>query len=216
MYARSKLASEAVLEKMASDRFSPVLLRFGTVYGISGRTRFDLVVNLLAAKACIDSQITVYGGDQWRPFLHVDDAAAALLKVLKAPRSVIHNQVFNIGSDAQNHTIQQVGEIVKQVVPEAVLLRQDIELDQRNYRVDFGKFTSTIGFLPGWTVEMGVRQVVNAIQNGRVTDYRDARYSNVRYLEEEGLLELLQKEHRWAYGRVNGEKMVDIPGMTEF
>ena len=216
MYARSKLASEAVLAQMASERFSPVLLRFGTVYGISGRTRFDLVVNLLAAKACIDQRITVFGGDQWRPFLHVEDAAAALLKVLQAPRPVIHNQVFNIGSDAQNHTIQQVGEIVHQVVPEAELLRQDLELDQRNYRVDFRKFDSMIGFSPRWTVEMGVRQVVSAVHSGRVSDYREARYSNVRYLEEEGLLELLQKEHRWAYGRVNGEGLLEVPGMTGF
>ncbi len=85
LYARSKIASEKVLRKMADDRFAPVILRFGTIYGLSGRTRFDLVVNLLAAKALIDKQITVFDGDQWRPFVHVDDAAQAVFKVLEAP-----------------------------------------------------------------------------------------------------------------------------------
>ena len=85
LYARSKIASERVLMGMADDRFNPVILRFGTIYGFSGRTRFDLVVNLLTAKAIVEGQITVMGGDQWRPFVHVEDAALAVFKVLEAP-----------------------------------------------------------------------------------------------------------------------------------
>ncbi|MBM3226061.1 MAG: NAD-dependent epimerase/dehydratase family protein, partial [Candidatus Tectomicrobia bacterium] len=83
LYARSKIASEQVLKKLASPDFSPVILRFGTIYGFSGRTRFDLVINLLAAKAVVEGSITVFGGDQWRPFVHVDDAALAVLKALE-------------------------------------------------------------------------------------------------------------------------------------
>ena len=68
---------------MADDHFAPVILRLGTIYGLSGRTRFDLVINLLTAKAVVENEITVFGGDQWRPFLHVDDAARAILQVLQ-------------------------------------------------------------------------------------------------------------------------------------
>ena len=91
LYARSKIASERVLVSLAEPGFAPTILRFGTIYGISGRTRFDLVVNLLAAKAVVEGNITVYGGEQWRPFLHVDDAALAILKVLEAPLSMVVN-----------------------------------------------------------------------------------------------------------------------------
>jgi nucleoside-diphosphate-sugar epimerase len=73
LYARSKVASEKLLLEMADDRFTPIIVRFGTIHGLSGRTRFDLVVNLLSAKAVFEDCITVFGGDQWRPFLHVDE-----------------------------------------------------------------------------------------------------------------------------------------------
>jgi nucleoside-diphosphate-sugar epimerase len=209
LYARSKLASEVALHKMATDRFSVVILRFGTVYGISGRTRFDLVVNLLAAKAVVDRLITIYGGDQWRPFIHVDDTAAAVLKIIEAPRSVVHNQIFNVGSDQQNYTINKVGELIHDMIPDAELTHQDIDLDPRNYRVDFGKIADAIGFYPLWTVKMGVEQVIQAIQSGRVSDYRDARYSNVKFLKEEGLLDLLRKDHRWAYDLNGGSLHID-------
>src|SRR4029079_6285270 len=116
IYARSKIASERVLMSMASCVFAPTLLRFGTIYGLSGRTRFDLVINLLTAKAMVEGKITVFGGDQWRPFVHVDDAALAVLMALEAPLSLVGNEVFNVGCDEQNYTIQQVGEMIKQLV----------------------------------------------------------------------------------------------------
>ena len=85
LYARSKVASEALLGTLHSDDFAVTCLRFATVYGISGRTRFDLVANLLCAKAVRDGVITVFGPDQWRPFIHVDDVAKAIVTTLTAP-----------------------------------------------------------------------------------------------------------------------------------
>jgi len=182
LYARSKIASERVLMKMADDNFAPILLRFGTIYGLSGRTRFDLVVNLLAAKAVVDSQITVFGGDQWRPFVHVDDAALAVFKALEAPLELVRGEVFNVGSNEQNYTIQQVGEIIHRLVPTAQLLNMGNDSDRRNYRVDFTKIRKTFNFTPQWTVEQGAQQVIDAIKTGKVQDYRSAKYSNVKYL----------------------------------
>jgi nucleoside-diphosphate-sugar epimerase len=203
LYARSKIASEKVLRKMADDRFSPVILRLGTIYGLSGRPRFDLVVNLLTAKAFVDHEITIFGGDQWRPFLHVDDAARAILTALEAPLNVVRNQIFNVGSNEQNYTIRQIGETILTHVPDAQVINKGDDVDRRNYWVNFTKIQKTLGFVPKWTVEQGVDQVIQALQSGRVRDYKDARYSNVKFLTEEGIYRLARNENGWAYHLLN-------------
>lgn len=199
LYARSKIASEKVLRDMASDTFCPTCLRFGTIYGFSGRTRFDLVVNLLTAKACIDKKITLYGGDQWRPFLHVEDAAQAVLRALEAPLPAVRDQIFNVGSNEQNYTLEQVGQLIKEQVPEAELLELGNDSDRRNYRVNFDKIKDALNFNPEWTVERGIGQVVDAIRSGRVTDYTSSEYSNVKSLNEEGAAKLVLGELTWAH-----------------
>jgi nucleoside-diphosphate-sugar epimerase len=198
LYASSKVASEKVLLSLADADFSPVILRFGTIYGLSGRTRFDLVINLLTAKAAIERQITVNGGNQWRPFVHVDDAALAVLMTLESPLQLVRSQIFNVGSDGQNYTIQQVAEIVKSVIPEAEVVEMDGGSDARNYRVSFSKIQKTIGFTPRWSVEQGVQQVLDAIMAGRIEDYRLPCYSNVKYLREEGLNRLGSQKRQWT------------------
>lgn len=184
LYARSKIASEEELRKMASDHFSPVFMRFGTIYGLSGRTRFDLVVNLLTAKAIFDRKVTIFGGDQWRPFVHVDDAAQAVLLALESSLEVVHSRVFNVGTNAQSYTINQIGNIIQQAIPETEVIQMDDDTDKRNYQVDFSRIHNELGFEPKWTVEMGIEQVKEAISSGKVTDYKDAKYSNFKYLKE--------------------------------
>jgi nucleoside-diphosphate-sugar epimerase len=203
LYARSKIASEKVLLKMADDHFVPVILRFATIYGLSGRTRFDLVVNLLTAKAVADGQITLFGGEQWRPFLHVDDAAQSLLQVLEAHLPLIRNQIINVGSNEQNYSIRQIGEMIHQFVPEAKVVEVSSESDRRNYRVDFSKIQNTLGFAPRWTVGSGIQQVIEAMRSGKVGDYKDAKYSNVKFLTEEGIFRLAKHADGWAYELLN-------------
>lgn len=190
LYAQSKIACEEVLAEMATPDFSPVFLRFGTIYGLSGRTRFDLVVNLLTAKALVDGEITVFGGDQWRPFLHVDDAATSVLLALEAPKAVAHGQVFNVGCDEQNYTIDEVGELIQSMVPGAEIKQMGNDGDRRDYRVNFSRIRSELGFKPAWTVPMGIRQVIDAINSGEVVDYSEARYSNVKSLKERQVIDL--------------------------
>ncbi len=184
LYARSKIASEQVLHKLQSDDFSVVILRFGTIYGLSGRTRFDLVVNLLTAKAIVDKKITVFGGDQWRPFVHVDDASLAVMLAVEAPKEAVHNETFNVGSNEGNMTLGMVGELVKKLVPDAELIDSGRDGDRRNYRVDFSKIRNMLGFEPKWTVEEGIKQVIEALRSGKVRDYKAPMYSNVKYLTE--------------------------------
>lgn len=203
LYARSKIASEQVLQSLASPEFSPIILRFGTIYGLSGRIRFDLVVNLLTAKAVVEGKITVFGGDQWRPFVHVDDAATAIVQVLEAPLPLVRNQIFNVGSNEQNYTLQQVAELIHQLVPTAELISMGADSDRRNYRVNFNKIRRLLGFEPKWTLEQGVLQVIEALRSGLIEDYRDARYSNVKFLSEEGVFRVLRYENGWAYALIS-------------
>jgi nucleoside-diphosphate-sugar epimerase len=211
LYARSKIACENTLLEMQSDAFRPVILRFGTIYGLSGRTRFDLVVNLLSAKAIVDRVITVYGSDQWRPFLHVDDAALAVYLACRAPDQAVAETIFNVGSGEQNYTLGDVGRIIKRMVPEADLQYFEENVDRRNYRVNFDRIQRSLRFKPKWTLEGGIQQVIDAIQSGRVANYRNPRYSNVRFLSEEiGPESLRFAQQRWVQNAMQFGQQVEI------
>jgi nucleoside-diphosphate-sugar epimerase len=196
LYAHTKLASEEVLFEMADENFQPTVLRFATIYGLSGRTRFDLVVNVMAASAKIDGAINVFGGEQWRPFVHVEDAARSVALALESPLPLVGRQVFNVGSNNQNYTIRQIAEIVKEQVVSAELKVVSSEVDLRNYQVNFDKIHNHLGFEPIWTLESGIQQVLEAIASGEVDDYTLSRYSNVKYLSEEGTSQLTHND--WA------------------
>ncbi len=194
LYGHTKLAAEQGLQQMADETFRPTILRFSTIYGLSGRTRFDLVVNLLAAKAKTEGVITVFGGDQWRPFVHVDDAALAVFTVLKSPIHAVGNQIFNVGCDSQNYTITQIGQMVHDRVVGAELRIDNNSPDKRNYKVSFAKIRRELGFEPHWTVEAGIQQVLEAIAGHEVVDYRDAKYSNVKYLKDSGVIDTVRED----------------------
>jgi len=205
LYARSKAASEKVLLKMAGDNFAPVILRFSTVYGLSGRFRFDLVVNLLTAKALIDNEITIFGGDQWRSFVHVADAARSIMAVISAPLDQVRGQIFNVGSDEQNYTISQIGDMIHSYVPAAQIVNKGNEKDPNDYRVGFAKIRKMLGFKPEWTVQKGIEQVIAAIQSGQVKDYKQPYYSNIKFLTMEGITRLDRHESDWASRLINEE-----------
>jgi nucleoside-diphosphate-sugar epimerase len=211
LYARSKIACENMLLEMKNDAFQPVILRFGTIYGLSGRTRFDLVVNLLSAKAIVDGVITVFGSDQWRPFLHVDDAALAVYLACRAPDQVVTETIFNVGSDEQNYTLGEVGRIIKKMVPGADLQFFEIDVDRRNYRVNFDRIQRCLRFQPKWTLERGIQQVLDAIQSGEVVNYKNPRYSNVRFLSEEiGPESLRFTQKRWIEDALQFGPQVEV------
>ncbi len=198
LYGHTKLAAERGLLQMADDTFRPTILRFATIYGLSGRTRFDLVVNLLAAKAKTEGIITINGGDQWRPFVHVDDAALGVLTVLQAALPQVGKEIFNVGSNAQNYTISQIGELIQERVLGAELIQDLNSKDKRNYRVSFDKIDRVLGYAPAWTVEEGVDQVLEAIAAGNVVDYKDSRYSNVKHLTLSGGIDVIRVDDDWS------------------
>jgi nucleoside-diphosphate-sugar epimerase len=182
LYAKTKIACERVLLQLADEQFKPVILRFSTIYGLSGRTRFDLVVNLLTAKACFDKKITLFGGDQWRPFLHVDDAANSIMLSLKAPLDLVNKQIFNVGNDSHNYTLAQVAELIKACTPDAEIIEMGQNGDRRNYRVDFTKLQKALGFSPQWSLTAGIEQVLTAIRTGKVIHYGEDKFDNAKFL----------------------------------
>ena len=144
------------------------------------RPRFDLIVNMLAAKAATEGTITVFGGDQWRPFIHVVDGCRAIVAALLAPTDGVAGQVFNVGSDRENHTIREVAELVREEIPRTRVDILEDQQDPANYRVSFDKIKRVLGFEPEHRLEEAIRDIHAAIASGSVEDYSAERYSNVR------------------------------------
>lgn len=182
LYAETNLQSERmILDGFRDSAVVPTIVRFATIYGASPRMRFDLVVNIMAAKAVTEQTVKVYGGDQWRPNVHCRDAARAVLACLEGSEEKVHREIFNVGSNEQNYRIQKLGELVASVVPGTAVETLGDSPDKRSYRVSFDKIQNVLGFRPERTVEDGVREIADLIRSGRVADYREDRYYNVRY-----------------------------------
>jgi len=182
LYAESKIASEQLLLALHDDTFAPVLLRFATAYGHSPRPRFDLVVNLLTAKAVAGDPITIHGGEQWRPFVHADDIARAVILALDAPRRTVAGQAFNVGSNEQNHQLSEVGATIKELIPAADVTTSPFSLDRRNYRVRFDKIRATLGFRPIHHLRSSISTLQAALESGSIGSYLDDYYNNCQFL----------------------------------
>ncbi len=183
LYARMKIESELALLNMADGFFSPTILRLATVFGISPRMRFDLVVNTLTMKAVRENKITLFGGDQWRPHVHVSDVGRAIILALEAPLSKVSGEIFNVGSNENNYTINQVGELVKETIPAASLIYQDNAVDKRNYHVDFSKIHHTLGFTAQVMLKQGVLETAQAFSGGFFSDHTNIIYYNDKWYE---------------------------------
>ncbi len=181
LYCQTKIEAERALHDLADSSFGPTILRFGSLHGHSPRPRFDLVVNLLAAKASLGETLTIYGGDQWRPFLHIDDAAETVIACLQAPFEQVHNQLFNVGSDEHNLQIGKLGVIIQRQF-EGVQLERVEEQDLYSYRVSFAKLRQRLSLEPVRGVEKTCETIREAFAAGRIEDYRPPRYHNAATL----------------------------------
>ncbi|HXX72929.1 MAG TPA: NAD-dependent epimerase/dehydratase family protein [Candidatus Acidoferrales bacterium] len=181
LYAETKLAAEHAILQTRSSTFHPTVLRLATVFGLSPRPRFDLVVNLLTAKAVQDSKIMIFNNDQWRPFIHVSDVARAFLSTLQAHHDSVSGEVFNVGSYKLNYSLGEVAEKIREQIPELVVEYKQ-NLDKRNYRVSFDKIHSYLGFVCTTSLEAGVEEIRKAIESGVVKNHRDSIFSNYEHL----------------------------------
>jgi nucleoside-diphosphate-sugar epimerase len=186
LYARTKIDSERALLEARTDSFHPVILRFATVFGNSHRPRFDLVVNLLTAKAYQEGVITIYNGHQWRPFIHVRDICCAIGRVIAAPTELVSGQIFNVGDNGLNATLSDVATSIQRQFPDTRVEHID-NCDRRNYRVSFDKIHSALGFSCRYTLDEGILELKAAFDSRQITDYTDVYYSNLKSLQQNSL-----------------------------
>lgn len=185
LYAKSKIESERAILDMEDENFSPTVFRMATIYGLSPRMRFDLVVNILSAKAYTEGTVPIFGGDQYRPLVHVADASRAYIDCLHAPIDRVSGEVYNVGSDEQNYRILEVGEIVASCFPDAEIDRQPQQEDERTYQVSFSKIRDELGFEPEWTIPDCCEEIEAAFEEGRFEDFTAAKYNNYRSLQND-------------------------------
>jgi nucleoside-diphosphate-sugar epimerase len=194
-YGWSKIQVEADMAALANDHFSPVYLRNATAYGVSPRMRADLVINNLVGHAVTEGRVLMKSdGSPWRPLAHIEDISRAFVAVLDAPVDVIHNQVFNVGTTAENYQIKDVAAIVESVVENAVVeMAATAGPDIRDYRVNCDKLADMVpGFQPRWTVEAGARQIYQAFKS-HALDHTDflgplLRIEHIKTQQASGLL----------------------------
>ncbi len=206
-YGRSKVLAERDISALADSSFSPTFLRSSTAYGVSPRLRFDLVLNNLVAWAVTTGQVYLKSdGTPWRPVVHIEDISRAFLAALAAPREVVHNQAFNVGTTSENYRIRELAEIVSQTVPGCeVRFAADAGPDTRCYRVDCGKIGNMLDqYRPVWTATTGARQLHAALRGSGITveEFEGSRYkriAHIRKLQADGVLD---RHLRWVGARV--------------
>jgi nucleoside-diphosphate-sugar epimerase len=191
-YSRFKADCEVILEQYNSSDFTTVIARPATVCGYSPRQRLDLIVNILTMHAVVNGKITVFGGDQVRPNLHVQDIVDFYQLVLEAPRETIDGQIYNVGFE--NHTVAELAQLVKRVVMEEMPSREVIEIvttptdDNRSYQINSDKVKRELDFKPRFTIKDATREMVRAFNSGRIENpLEDIRYSNIKTMQAAGL-----------------------------
>ncbi len=204
-YGESKMLSERSLRALADDDFSPTYLRSATAFGVSPRLRGDLVVNNLTGLAFTTGEVLMRSdGTPWRPLVHVDDMARAFVAAVEAPRPLVHDQAFNVGSTAENYRIRDVAEIVESIVPDSVVrFAAGAGPDLRNYRVDCAKLAAVLpSAFPRWTVADGVRQLYDAyLANGLTIDDLNSRLLRIEHIKALQAAGHVDADLRWNHAR---------------
>ena len=184
-YATSKYAAERALLELADDRFRPVILRQGTVYGWSPRMRYDLVVNTFVRAAFETGKLTVHcGGEMWRPLVDVTDVAKCYLACIQADLDVVGGQIFNLSY--KNFRILELAHWVKKALDGIVDVEIVVEYGNqtaRDYRVSTRKMERVLGFRPVTSVEDSARNIAHKVQAGIHADFHNPKYYNIKWLE---------------------------------
>lgn len=170
-YAKQKYLSERATGWLNR---SPTIYRFGTLFGLSPRMRFDLVINLFIAQALIEGKITVFGGKQERPFLHVDDAADSLIFGIEKNLTGTYNVV------SENMSILEAAKRISKITGCDIEISEDNE-DKRSYRVSAEKIKQ-VGFIPSKTIEYTINEIKEAFKNNLIERYNDVKYNNYKLL----------------------------------
>ena len=181
-YSNFKAECEEILRTYHSDNFTTVTLRPATVCGYSKRQRLDVVVNILTNLAYHTKEITVFGGSQLRPNIHIDDMVDAYLLMLEAPKSKIAGQIFNVGSE--NHTVIELAEMVKREVGNDVKLVVSETNDLRSYHISSKKILEELNFATSRPIRKASADLVKAFSDGLLPNaLEDERYFNIKKMQ---------------------------------
>ncbi|MEI6500958.1 MAG: SDR family oxidoreductase [Armatimonadota bacterium] len=181
-YSRFKALCEEILARYQSPEFTTVTIRPATVCGYSRRLRLDLTVNILTNHAVNRGKITVFGGVQRRPNIHIEDITDLYVDLLSRPAEQIAGQVWNAGYE--NHKVSEIAQIVRQVVGEQVEIVTEPTDDLRSYHISSAKIERDLGFVPRHTIEDAVRGLVEAFAAGLIPDpMTDIHYYNIKMMQ---------------------------------
>jgi nucleoside-diphosphate-sugar epimerase len=186
-YAVSKVKSEEALATLANEHFSPVFMRNTTVYGISPRMRFDIVLNNLSAWAFTTGEVVMLSdGTPWRPLVHVRDLCKSFILALEAPKEKVHNRAFNVGITDENFTIKQIAEKVVAGIPGSTLkIMNKNPSDNRSYKVSFERIKNELGFRPTWNVDKGVKELFETFEQINLSkeDFEDEYFTTLKRMK---------------------------------
>lgn len=185
LYAETKIASEEyLLEQAASARCAPLLFRFATLYGVSPRTRFDLMVNQFVLEAIRDGKLLIYQKHYARSFVHIRDIVRALCLGLEAPEALIRGEIYNVGKNDGNYTKEELVQLIQRYLPDLQVDYKELYFDgdMRDIRVSFDKIQERLGFQAQYSLDDGVKELVEAIQLGLIRNPEDERYRNAASL----------------------------------
>jgi nucleoside-diphosphate-sugar epimerase len=181
LYAELKVKLEKYLleEIKKSDYFSPIVLRFSTVYGLSPRMRFDLTVNEFTKELTLGKELVVFGEQFWRPYCHVKDFSNAFITVLKSPSKKIAYNVFNVGDTRENYTKQMIVDEIRKILPNSKIKYVKKNEDPRDYKVNCDKISKELGFKISMRVPDGIKEINRVIKEKLIHDPEDQKYYNI-------------------------------------
>lgn len=184
LYAETKIASEEFLVTQKDASCAPLILRFATLYGISPRTRFDLIVNQFVLEAFTKRQLIIYQRGYSRSFVHIRDTVRGVILALEAERSKVCGEIFNLGTDEGNYSKDDIVRLILKRMPETVVDYKDLTFggDMRDITVSFAKIRDVLGFTTTLDVDDGVRELLFALKSGIIRNPSDEKYRNAQFI----------------------------------
>lgn len=184
LYAETKIAGEEYLLSQKDAPTAPLLFRFATLYGISPRTRFDLIVNQFVLEAFTKRELIIYQRGYSRSFVHIRDVARGVIMGLEVDRAKIQGQVFNLGTDNGNYSKDDIVRLVLKRMPQTIVEYKDLTFggDMRDITVSFAKIKNVLGFDTILDVDDGIRELLFALKTGIIQNPTDAHYRNAQFI----------------------------------
>ena len=184
LYAETKIAAEQFLLEQKNAPCAPLAFRFATLYGISPRTRFDLIVNQFVLEAFTRRELIIYQRGYSRSFVHVHDVVRGILMGLEADEPTIRGQVYNLGTERGNYTKDQIVKLVLKRMPETTVEYKDLTFggDMRDITVSFAKIQRDLEFEAELDVDDGIREILHALKAGLIRNPLDEKYRNAQFI----------------------------------